>query len=63
MLNQFMGLRNHSNVKFVTMYRCSQKPNLKRHVDLHLSLVYGKKVEIKTQAKSNLIEPEIDEEM
>ena len=31
--------------------------------DLHLSLVHGKKVEIKTEAKSNLSESELDEEM
>ena len=30
--------------------------------DLHLSLVHGKKVEIKTEAKSNLSESELNED-
>ena len=31
--------------------------------DLHLSLVHGEKVEIKTESKRNLSESELDEDM
>ena len=43
--------------------QCKLQFGKKLVFDLHLSLVHGKKVEIKTKAKSNLSESELDEEM
>ena len=42
--------------------KCKLQFGKKISFDLHLSLVHGKKVEIKTEAKSNLSESELNED-